>query len=145
MSARSSRDLVYPPQSARSPRISTNSFDRRSGLINRQPSFSSAYSSHSYRSNASSHSNGYSENINPGIIYTGRRVDNEIAPDYDNEPVVMRNKLNRTVEFDTMPEYAVVNKRRVQSTKVRDSAPLQLRNSYQSPKTNVRRVNSMYK
>ncbi|XP_062613558.1 uncharacterized protein LOC134275299 [Saccostrea cucullata] len=148
-SARSFREeFVYPPQSARSPKITTD----RQALL-RQPSFSSAYSSQSYRSGSSSSS--FIEKDN-STVYTGKRAEFDIPPaDYDADDVaVMREKMTRRAPDMTssmpvsmfprdMPEYAIIDKKRTTST----NTPPQFSEIY-SPRGvehRVRRVNSMYK
>lgn len=149
-SARSYRDeFVYPPQSARSPMVT-----RDHQALLRQPSFSSAYSSQSYRSGSSSHSNSFIEKDN-STMYTGKRLDVEIPPaDYDADDVVVIEKSIRRAPDMTAsmpasmfpqdrPEYAFIDKKRATST----NTPPQCSEIY-SPRGvehRVRRVNSMYK
>lgn len=150
-SARSNKyDFVYPPQSARSPMVTRE----RQALL-RQPSFSSAYSSQSYRSGSSSHSNSFIEKDN-SIMYTGNRQDMDIPPaDYDADDIAitgeksalrgpdMTSNMPSAMFPREMPEYAVVNKKRATST----NTPPQFSEVY-SPRGldhRVRRVNSMYK
>jgi hypothetical protein len=149
LSARSYRDeFVYPPQSARSPMAT-----RDHQVLLRQPSFSSAYSSQSYRSGSSSHSNSFIEKDN-STVYTGKRFDVDIPPaDYDTDDVVvLRDKSTRRAPDMTasmpanmfpqdMPEYAVIDKKRAIST---NTPPQFSEVEIYSPR-GVRRVNSMYK
>ena len=146
----SERDAyVYPAQSARSPRVSKVVNERD---IMRVPSFSSAYSSHSYRSATSSQSNGYPE-VDNGIIYMGRKPDADIPPaDYDypgmdQENLWGSNDFNRSLPAKAfprdVPEYAVINKKRATST----NTPPRFSEMYspRDPEIRIRRVNSMYK
>jgi len=97
VSARSAKDSIYPPQyTPRSPRSSTglnDSLERRAP--NRQQSFNSGYSGHSYRSGSSNLSNGFSENPNGSeskyTVYKGQSVADVPPADYDApEPVQRR-------------------------------------------------------
>lgn len=144
-SARSYKnEFVYPPQSARSPMVS-----REKQALLRQPSFSSAYSSQSYRSGSSSHSNSFIEKDN-STIYTGKRQDVDIPPaDYDIDINNARKAQDMTSSMPAsmfpreIPVYAMIDKKRATST----NTPPNFSEVY-TPRGNehrVRRVNSMYK
>ncbi|KAK3083810.1 hypothetical protein FSP39_003559 [Pinctada imbricata] len=146
--------MMYPPQTARSPRISRVMHEKD---LMRVPSFSSAYSSHSYRSATSSTSNGYPE-VENAVIYTGRKQDAEIPPaDYEDSDPFIHGKENHWDSRDFnksmpanmfprgVPEYAVINKKRATST---NTPPSKYNMDLYSPRGNdarIRRVNSMYK
>lgn len=157
----SAKDFDYPRKSSGSPHR-TGSDHRHSPL--RNTSFSSAYSSHSYKSDLSSHSNVFnngpsSENT---VIYKGvKNVGETVIPpaDYDpNETVAIRQKqprwrakdLSRSVSGEGYERASKMRnaKDRHQRLSARDSNGPAMYTDVYAPRGEefrVRRVHSMYK